>query len=293
MRPTLTEQILRPGRPSAPWFSAITVTHDPPLGDGRLAKQAKALAQVADLHVIVDNGSGNVNLIRGALQESSPGGRYLVVPLDQNTGMASALNVGVRTCLEKSSVDWVLLLDQDTCFPMDSFGKLANELATIKNQARLGVIGFNCVRHRLTLESLSNSSGHVRRRRSVMTSGSLVSREVLQRIPFDESLFMYYVDVDFCHRVEGSGYAILQLFSSMADVQEGQSIERGGAMWSVLDPWRLYFVGRNGVRTFRRFGHAADIAYASMLLSGNILAGHVVSQSIVHFVRGVIEGLSY
>lgn len=272
-------------------FSAVTITHNPSLHDGRLARQIGAVARVADLHVIVDNASANFGRTRELVESFQAGSRHLIIQLQKNVGVASALNIGVRNCLEKSSANWVLLLDQDTCFSDETFVRAADEVTTIGDNLRPGVIGFNSLRRRTALVSMSNSSGHVTPKHSVMTTGSFVSRDVLQRFPFDESLFMYFVDVDFCRRVERSGWTILQLFHSVIDVQEGQVVNKWGRTWSVLEPWRIYYVARNGIRVFHRYGSLSDLLYVLLVLSGNLLARESWARTSIEFSRGLIDGL--
>jgi rhamnosyltransferase len=277
--------------PALGTFSAVVVTYNPPLQDGRLGQQIRTLAQIAALHVIVDNGSSNIDEIERLARQNSPTGSSLVIRLDHNSGLATALNIGVRTCLAKSSADWVLLLDQDTCFFADSFQRLAEEVATISPQRLPGVIAFNGLHRRGTQTLLGNQSGRPILKSTVMTSGSFVSREVLRNTPLDETLFLYYVDIDFCYRVHEAGYSVLQLYTSRIDNQEGQVIVRGGRSFYYLEPERLYYLVRDGIKVFRRYRFLFDLVYPTWALC-IALAVHVSPiRSVVEFSRGVIDGL--
>jgi rhamnosyltransferase len=278
-------------RPRAGAFSAVAVTYNPPLRDGRLGEQIRTLAQTAVLHVIVDNASSNIEEIEGLVRLNNPGGSTLVIRLDHNSGLAAALNIGVRECLTRSSADWVLLLDQDACFFPDSFGRLAEEVSTINPQVVPGVIAFNCLHRRGTQALLGNQSGRATLKNTVMTSGSFVSRDVLRRILFDETLFLYFVDIDFCYRVKEAGYSVLQLFSSRIDNEEGQSVVRGGRTFFYLEPGRLYYLVRDGVRVFRRYRFLFDLVYPVWALCIALAVHESTLKSVVEFSRGAIDGL--
>jgi rhamnosyltransferase len=278
-------------RPAVGAFSAVVVTYNPPLEDGRLGQQIRTLAQAAALHVIVDNASSNIDEIERLVRQNNPTGSSLVIRLDHNSGLAAALNVGVRTCLAKSSADWVLLLDQDTCFFADSFQNLAEEVATLNPQILPGVIAFNCLHRRGTQALLGNQSGRAILKSTVMTSGSFVSREVLQKTQLDETLFLYYVDIDFCYRVNRAGYAVLQLYSSRIDNQEGQAVVRGGRPFFYLEPERLYYLVRDGIKVFRRYRILFDLVYPAWALCIALAVHEYPIKSVVEFSRGVIDGL--
>jgi GT2 family glycosyltransferase len=205
--------------------------------------------------------------------------------------LATALNVGVRACLARCSADWVLLLDQDTCFFPDSFEKLAEEVKTINPWELLGVIAFDSRHRRLTQTPLGDQSGRVTPKGSVITSGSFVSREVLQRVLFDERFFTYFIDIDFCYRVHEAGYSVLQLFSSTIDHEEGQVVVRGGRPRFYIEPWRLYYLARNGGWVFRRYRFVADLVYPSWALFVALVVHESPLKSVVEFSRGIIDGL--
>lgn len=278
-------------RPEAGAFSAVAVTHNPHLEDGRLGEQIRSLAQTAVLHIIVDNASSNIEEIERLVRQNNSNGSSFVIRLDHNSGLAAALNIGVRACLARSSADWVLLLDQDTCFFPNSFTSLAEELASIDPKMSPGIIAFNCLHRRGTQALLGNQSGRAVLKSTVMTSGSFVSREVLQKTRFDETLFLYYVDIDFCHRVKKAGYSVLQLFSSRIDNEEGQLVVRGRRTFFYLEPGRLYYLVRDGIRVFRRHRIWFDLVYPAWALCIALAVHEFTVKSVVEFSRGVIDGL--
>ncbi|MCI4362934.1 MAG: glycosyltransferase [Thermoplasmata archaeon] len=268
---------------------AVTVTFNPSLDDGRLRTQLEQLRGKVDLHVVVDNGSANVDYIRKII-ESQPqeAPAHLLLALRANFGIGRALNEGVAACLRNTSTRWILTLDQDTMFSEGAFSTLAGELEQIPRVAEAGIIAFNYLEHRFNRTRPYNHSRGPALAKSVITSGSIVSRRLLERVPFDEELFLYYVDVDFCHRSRRLGFPIYILRHAFIDHQEGRETLRGAQTFHYLDPPRLYFVCRNGIRVFRRYGTAKALLVASYLVMMNLLGGTSRRQSIRFAFHGFL-----
>lgn len=147
----------------------------------------------------------------------------------RNLGFARAVNRAVRT----TAGDWVLLLNPDVTVP-DGF--LDEVLATIHKRSHdeaAGVVGFRLRNRDGTAQASSGSlptlagtlGGLIRprsrrkcRHRSCegrepvawVTGGCLLVRRACfeQLGGLDESFFLYYEDVDFCHRAAGRGWAV-------------------------------------------------------------------------------------
>ncbi|MGD0587677.1 MAG: glycosyltransferase, partial [Thermoplasmata archaeon] len=247
------------------------------------------LVGVVDLHVIVDNGSDNLEEIRQVVN-SSPAGRsrLVLLPLGANFGIGRALNEGVRFSRQNAMSRWILTLDQDTILLDDSFPLLEAELDQVPNVAGVGIIAFNYSEHRLNQTRPYNRSAGPTLANSVITSGSIVNRRVFDSVSFDESLFLYFVDVDFCHQVQGHGFPIYILRNSFIDHREGSQAVRDGKTFYYLDPSRLYFVCRNGVRIFKRYHSPKALMVAGYLVAMNCLGATSRRESVRFAVRGLL-----
>ncbi|MCI4345586.1 MAG: glycosyltransferase [Thermoplasmata archaeon] len=268
---------------------AVTVTYNPTLEDRRLETQIGQLRGKVDLHVVVDNGSANVDYIRKII-ESQPAAPSPVrlLPLDANFGIGRALNEGVTTCSRTPSTRWILTLDQDTVLAEDAFALLSEELDQIPHVGDAGIIAFNYLEHRFNRIRPYNRSAGPASARSVITSGSIVNRRVFERLRFDEELFLYYVDVDFCHQVRRLGFPIYILRRAFIDHEEGWEAQRSGSNLHYLDPPRLYFVCRNGVRVFRRYGTVKALLVAGYLVAMNLRGATSRRQSIRFALHGLL-----
>jgi GT2 family glycosyltransferase len=268
-------------------LTAVTVTFNPHLGDRRLETQIRQLRNEAILHVVVDNGSSNLADLAGLVeQEAKAGSRVQLVSLGSNRGIGHALNEGVRLCRELPPTQWVLTLDQDTVFAPDAFSSLAREIADIPNPERAGIIALNYTEHRFNRTRPYNRAPGPARAKSVITSGSLVNRRVFESVAFDEGLFLYFVDVDFCHRVRRLGFPIFVLREAFIDHQEGSVVERSGRQYFYLEPPRLYFVCRNSIVIFRRYASVKALLVAGYLVGMNLLGASSRRQTLGYVWAG-------
>jgi rhamnosyltransferase len=90
------------------------------------------------------------------------------------------------------------------------------------------------------------------------TSGSLVKREVFQRVGYnDDTLFIDFVDTDFCLRLKKYGFKVLKAMAVVLHHELGSKQTRNffGLKISFRDhtPWRYYYMMRNRLLMYRRY----------------------------------------
>ena len=184
----------------------------------------RLLAQ-ASLVVVVDNTPGDQNpLLVSLISAQSDHERCRLVRLKTNTGIASAINIGLQAALTEGA-DFVLLSDQDSLPSIDMVENLCRVYAELTAQGvRVGAIGptFLDLNTSLTFPFQADLPGkffyghkgstveepHVEAL-SLITSGSLIPAEVIQVVgPMREDFFIDNVDVEWCHRARSMGYRI-------------------------------------------------------------------------------------
>ena len=222
----------------------------------------------------------------GPPSNQKPG--IILLPLAANFGVGRALNEGVRLCCQDAATRWILTLDQDTFLADDAFSALESELDQIPDVAHAGIVAFNYSEHRFNRLRPYNRASGPAEVNSVITSGSIVNRRVFDSARFDEGLFLYYVDIDFCHRVRELGYPIYILRHAFIDHREGSKTVRRGRTFYYLDPPRLFFVCRNGVRIFRRYRSPKGLLVAFYLVSMNCLGGTSRRESLRYALSGFL-----
>jgi rhamnosyltransferase len=277
------------GRIDPAQIFAVTVTFNPTLEDGRLGSQIAEVSRRVGIHVIVDNGSENLSEIKKVAERSTIApSRLLFVALTRNEGIARALNAGVAKCREVGAPTWILTLDQDTTFTESSFPLLEQELSQIDGFDQVGILAFNYVEHRFNSRRPYNHFDGPARMASIITSGNLVRTAVFDRIQFDDPLFLYFVDVDFCRKVRALGYSIVVLRTAFIDHEEGRRHERDGQVKYYLDPVRLFYVSRNGLVMLGRYRKPQDPVIAAYLVFMNLVAGARPFESLRAAFRGAM-----
>jgi GT2 family glycosyltransferase len=255
-----------------PW-GTITVTFNPPLSDGRLAHQIAQLRSQTKLHLLVDNGSRNVEELANLVASIDQGeGRTRLLRLDRNRGIGGAVNEAVEIFRKADLADWILLLDQDTRFYDESFRELHRELASIDEAGRIAVIGFNYVTHYFNRLGYRNASGGPKPLRVMITSGSLIRLSLLCSAPLDEGLFLHGTDTDYCYLVRRRGHVILGLRSAFIDHRESEQRVIGDSRRWYIEPDRLFYVTRNSFITFGRYSAVRPLLFALYLLFMNLVA---------------------
>jgi rhamnosyltransferase len=231
--------------------TAVVVTHEPDI-DALVLTVLETSRQVGHI-VVVDNGSqSQVTLI--SRLEGLPG--VALIGLEENRGIAAALNVGVRHLASENGHTWVLTLDQDTLLHAGAISSLLGsiDLLDVKMRDECGVVGlrhkpiqvprgpWRWAERNCRVRELGNG---LRERRLLITSGNLVRREVAETIPYEESLFMDQVDYAFCAAVRSRGWRVLEFTDVLMDHQIGKSVEVKGIVRQYETGQRLYYIVRN------------------------------------------------
>jgi rhamnosyltransferase len=171
-----------------------------------------ALAPQVGSLLVVDNGSSEKTLkpVVAAVERLGAA----IVSLGNNLGIAAALNVGLRFAREHG-YDWLTTFDQDSQATPGMIDEMFGALQSYSHPDEVALItprhvdrnsGFD-LRYRT-----AEASGTAWRIVPVaMTSGNVVNVHVaLDAGGFDDSLFIDYVDVEFCLRLRKHGYRLLE-----------------------------------------------------------------------------------
>lgn len=232
---------------------AVIVTYNP---EPAFLDNIGAIAPQVGHIVVVDNGSGSA--IQPHLMTLEAGHDCTVIRNRQNLGIAAALNLGVKYAIE-AGFNWIATFDQDSHV---SDGFIAQMLETYQqagNPEKIAIIAPTYV------DRESGIRQPIMRARNgkilvTMTSGNMLPSSVFQRLgTFDESLYMDYVDIEFCLRARRRGMAIIQspaiLFHSCGRLTRHSLLgRRFGA--SNHSAERRYYITRNRLRLL--LPYAAD-----------------------------------
>ena len=193
--------------------------------------------------VVVDDGS--------ATERSGPA-QVEWLRHSSNRGIAAALNTGIARARELGATH-VLTLDQDTELAVDyvatALGVFSRARGTRVGAAVADVINGTPSRPTwTTAEGLDLAP-------EAIQSGMLVAVACLDAVGgFDERLVIDSVDREFCHRVRAHGWAVA-IAGGAAIRHEIGRLEplRGGGAYEWHEPFRQYYIVRNGIVVARRF----------------------------------------
>ncbi|MFT3782916.1 MAG: glycosyltransferase family 2 protein [Nibricoccus sp.] len=247
-------------------IGVVVVTYRP-AGDycARLSKMASQGATM----VIVDNGSAEPE--RTCLEEHSRRHQWTFISNATNRGVGAALNQGVDV-LAKFGLAWALLFDQDS-EPSASLSETMMEtLRRHSSPSKVAVIGTSFYdtatggRHRilrshprchLWFQKVKVASDDLESVTMVITSASLVSVRDYEKVGrFDETLFIDYVDTDFCLRCRATGQLIAVSAAARIEHTLGARTKKRWMGFSIRptnhSAVRHYYIARNRMLMWRR-----------------------------------------
>jgi rhamnosyltransferase len=231
--------------------AAVVITYHPPAA---ILQNIAALAAQVDLVVIVDNTPGSDAV--AVLNELEHSPRCTVFRNGKNLGIASALNIGIRHAVSLGFT-WILTMDQDSRV---SNGYVEAMLSGYEGAASHSRVGMLCPRYldsRLNVEipKLRAANGEIS---GCMTSGSMIEALTFELLgPFEEPLFIDYVDYEYCVRMRLLGFKIIEcpqavLLHSLGRITVHRILGRELPVTNH-NPKRRYYINRNRLVLVRRY----------------------------------------
>lgn len=238
--------------------AAVIAAYCPPES---LVETVASLVEQLQYVVVVDDGSPEG--AAGVLDRLSATGA-IIIRQGKNSGIAAALNAGVRAAGEHWSPTFYLTLDQDSRVD-GNYVEAALETFSSATAAGLDV-GFICA---------ASYSGHAvpllpshdafTRAFDPMQSGFLIPHSTIQRVGFfDEGLFIDGVDSEYTMRTRAAGMQVL--VGKGCDIEHALGQRNSGKLlgWRVKvrgkeisynyhSPSRVYYICRNGAILTRRY----------------------------------------
>ncbi|TQJ33074.1 glycosyltransferase [Arthrobacter sp. SLBN-122] len=241
-----------------PTVAAIVTSFNPSVD---LISHVSDLRKLVTHILVVDDGSS---------QDASPILRTLeedgvdVVLLPQNSGIANALNEGIRRARTLWGPDWILTMDQDSALGNNY---VQNALRSFQNATEKGMrVGLvSPESHNAKPVKVLNGSQDVIQAFDPMQSGCLIPVAVLDEVGlFDESLFIDCVDTDFNLRIRAAGYSTpvgsgCNIEHSLGETRPmtimGRPVRVGGRSLQIIhhSPVRVYYITRNIWIIVRRY----------------------------------------
>ncbi len=260
---------------------AVIVTYNPTAS--LIANVAALRPQVSSL-IIVDNHSNAASSLH--IHEACRQFDCELVTNEHNLGIAAALNIGIRRA-QSYHCEAFVLFDQDSSVD-DAF--ISSMGDAYRNHPRPDEIGIIAPRYldRSSLNVMPLTTGRFGKILASMTSGSFMPARVFNHCgDFDESLFMDYVDHEYCLRIRAQGFLIIQaenavLVHSLGNISRHKLF---GCVFTATNhrPSRRYYMTRNRIWLYKKYLNK-DLAW--ILLDAKALISEACKITLVETDRG-------
>jgi rhamnosyltransferase len=220
--------------------AAVVVLYYP---DSDVYKNIVSYLEQVDLIILVDNtDEPAVELIEKLANNAK------VFPIINhcNLGVAAALNMGAREAISRG-YKFLLTMDQDSYAAPEMVEVLKGYFINQGNQLAIAS-PFHLTAIDETPDSVSPSFNEVE---TVWTSGNLLLLSAYQAVgPFEEDLFIDFVDHEYCLRLKRYGYRVIQSYRAILHHTIGNCLEKKRILTIPLiishhSPVRRYYITRN------------------------------------------------
>ncbi|KAD4060529.1 glycosyltransferase [Arthrobacter yangruifuii] len=237
--------------------AAVISAYNPPAD---LIEKVKRLARQVERIIVVDDGSpADVSEVLQGLESAGA----VVLKQGSNTGIAAALNAGIRYAAE-SSPDFFLTLDQDSELDPDY---VARALEAFAGATQQGVpVGMICAEsHNKQPVMLQKPGVPFPEAFDPMQSGTLIPAATFDAAGLlEEDLFIDCVDSEFTARIREMGLKAIIAPGCNISHAVGDSRPMLVGRWHVTvggqkrfvhshAPFRVYYITRNGLVMYRRY----------------------------------------
>jgi GT2 family glycosyltransferase len=274
-------------------IASVTTAYN---GAQALARNIDALlAQTHPLReiIVVDNAS--VDGADALLANRYP--QVTMLRMSQNLGTGGALAAGLAYAALEKRHDWVWMFDQDSLPAPDALNLMVEEAERLDGRANeVGILAAlpidrnmknSCTpwfwRNRFVKPPTEHLSLPIMFPDLVITSGSMVRRDVVEKIGFPRSdFFIDFVDYEYCLRARSHGYKIAvitaaKLYHEVGRAHEIRFFFGRRHLWSEHRPFREYYYSRN-------------LAYSVWWLYPSLTAK---SFFLLHFIRHAVGVLLF
>jgi rhamnosyltransferase len=221
--------------------AAVVVLYYP---DDKVYSNISSYIDQVNLVVLVDNSDEPAIQL---IEQFSGNKKVVSVVNGRNLGIAAALNIGAREAIAREC-DLLLTMDQDSSASpgmvevlKDCFNSYDRHLIAIVSPFHLTNV----------TEPPLSSSPLFKEMDTVWTSGNLLRLSVYKDVgPFDEALFIDFVDHEYCLRIKRNGYRVLQsnraiLYHNIGNNLRKIDIASAALYVSNHSPLRRYYITRN------------------------------------------------
>jgi rhamnosyltransferase len=212
----------------------------------------------------------------------------------ENEGIAKRLNQALYMAYN-DGFELLLTMDQDSSFFVNDCQKYFNQIDKFNlpnsNISMVGLRHFENITNNYTLKSQNAV---------LITSGSIINLKISIQIGgFDETLFIDYVDTEFCIRSFKNNFNTIMIMEICLKHNEGikkyinfMCILSGTRM--VHNPLRIFFKIRNYIFLTKKYPNYKEyfpLKDIANVIKNNLLYSNNKFKSLYYFFKGIIAGI--
>lgn len=245
--------------------------------------------QVDRLYIIDNSEKINHDLIR----RLSAFHNLIYISNKKNLGISTALNIIARKAFD-SGYRYLLTLDQDSTPEPD----MVNTMITSEPALKFHDVGLLSPFHKTGITPVPPRGKAFEEVLVAWTSGSIVNLNVFQKAgPFDENLFIDYVDYDYCLSLALAGYKTYKIYAATLDHEIGNNVAYHRFLCFKLitsnhSAIRKYYITRNRLYLFKKYKFQFPLFFLSVFKAmvgecmGILLFENDKSQKFKMIIRG-------
>ena len=251
--------------PSRENIGAVIITHQP---GHELDSMLRSIVNHVGEVIVVDNDSRPE--IRDWLRTLTAETGSTLLLNEQNLGIASGLNQGIRTLADRGFA-WAIMLDQDSRPANDMVDQLCQGYSQLANPDRTALLAPRIVDTSTARGApfLTRSWGFFFRRfncsstvindiTTAITSGSILRIAAFIELGgYREDFFIDYVDTEFCLRLQVNNWKLAAICSATLHHKMGaRTMTRVGPIQvypTHHPPLRWYTIGRNRIQMLKTY----------------------------------------
>jgi rhamnosyltransferase len=207
------------------------------------------LDQVNFLYLVDNSKIQNTELCNKLILSS----KVKYIANEMNLGIAHALNQAV-VLAKQDNFSFLLMMDQDSSADSELIRYYADYLSS-NDISKLGILSPVVV---YLPEIINTDSTSIKEIEVAITSGCLLNLNASQKSgPFDEKLFIDYVDFEYCLRLRKMGFSIIQIGKAKIYHQLG-NLEKRDFLFKTIYvthhlPTRYYYRTRNRLYVDKKY----------------------------------------
>lgn len=203
-----------------------------------LKKSIRNIEKKVSKIYLIDNSSNNIEEIRKIKEKN-----IVLIENKENLGIAKALNQIIKNCENDSK--WVLTLDQDS-IPTE---KMINEMLKYISKENVSMICPTIIDRNKNDITIKQTKEYEEIKRCI-TSGTIMNVNDCKNFGyFDETMFIDYVDFDYCKRVSLNDKKIIKINNAYLEHEIGKREKRKFLFLTVYptnhNEKRIYYYVRN------------------------------------------------